>query len=143
MSKGGPGAAGVEIHGRLRLVETELLEVRGRRVFGGDGLHARRLEAADQAFDRSVVGFHCHRRLQTPVAAVLGNLDRLSTGGEGEAVDLVALDLQDVLVAQIERRDLFSVASWNAGIRKTFFSSFRRAKRSEPVGVFSPSSRRR
>jgi hypothetical protein len=36
--------------------------------------------------------------------------------------------------------DLLNVDSWNDGIRKTRFSSFRFANRSPPVGDFSPMS---
>ena len=96
----------------------------GRRAFrartspGLFGSTSLVIDAVDkprqQPFDRAVVAARLHRLLDDPVAAGARELHHRRPGlRQLDRVDLVALEVQDALVAQVERL-LGERRSWNA-----------------------------
>jgi len=111
----------------------------GRRgVVRGDRLHLHRLETADETFDRSEVGPGLDRPGHLPLAAVLGDRERLAGGRDVERVDLVARSNFSSVLSRKSKVVRLNDVSCAAAIRNTFFSSLRLAKKSPPVGVLSP-----
>ena len=77
----------------------------GVGVVGDDRLHLHRLQPSDQAFDRSEVGLASATGFvifQSPPSFAIASV--LPPAVTSSAVDLVALELQQRLVAQVERR---------------------------------------
>ena len=98
-------AAGAQVHRRFRLVEAVFLQIGRRRIVGDHRLHLRGLQLADQPLDR------CRSRpssapacviFQSPPSFAIASV--LPPARDVDAVHLLAVELQQHLVAQVERR---------------------------------------
>jgi hypothetical protein len=97
----GPGALRTDRDRLRRLVQTVFLEI--GRVLLDQLRHVRSRQPAQQALDEAVIASRGHRLHHLPFAPRARQLDRLGPARQRQQVGLVAVELQDLLVAQIER----------------------------------------